>query len=252
MCKKLTYFMSLVLLLGVGNVSAELIARYEFDTDVSDIAGYAGGPFDGTLLGTAQVADGYLVLDGVGDTSAEVPAFNLNTNTATLSAWVRADKNPQQDDDNQQPFTGIIFSHGASTISGLNFEFDNQLGYHWNDAYWSFQSGLFVPQDTWTFVAVVVDPDKATLYMQPEGGSMSTSVSEGVHDVEAWDSVTWLGAATFSQPRKMVGLIDDARIYGRALNADEIASIVPEPATISLLALGGLGFLTMRRRRNSL
>jgi hypothetical protein len=52
------------------------------------------------------------------------------------------------------------------------------------------------------------------------------------------------------------GLMDDVQIYDYALNADLIGqlyehpgSVIPEPTTLSLLALGGLAALRRRRRR---
>ena len=45
------------------------------------------------------------------------------------------------------------------------------------------------------------------------------------------------------------GDMDDVRIYNRALSAGEVASLVPEPSTATLLTIGTLLGLTQRRRR---
>jgi len=65
MCKKLICLITIVFCLGLTvTTSADLVALYEFDTDLSDTGGNPLGPFDATVeSGTPEVnADGKLVL----------------------------------------------------------------------------------------------------------------------------------------------------------------------------------------------
>ena len=102
-----------------------------------------------------------------------VPALNLNSNAVTMSGWVK--RNGTQSD-----YTGIVFyRNGSGTASGISMRSSGQLAYHWNDtsSSWSWSSGLTVPDGVWTFVALVITPSNATMYMQPAGAAMQSAVN---------------------------------------------------------------------------
>jgi len=58
-----------------------------------------------------------------------------------------------------------------------------------------------------------------------------------------------IGAQSDTLGNYFLGDIDELRIYSRALTADEISTLytIPEPATLSLLALGGIALLRKRK-----
>ena len=64
----------------------------------------------------------------------------------------------------------------------------------------------------------------------------------------ALTSPTW-GALTDSPD--IADLVYDPATGNVQLDAAEAAKVVPEPATMSLLAIGGLGVLLKRRRRRA-
>ncbi len=72
-----------------------------------------------------------------------------------------------------------------------------------------------------------------------------------------WDSFTIADAARFGKElvgtRYFIGSADELAIWDRTLSAGEVdaqytAAIVPEPATMSLLALGGIAMLRRRKK----
>ena len=75
----------------------------------------------------------------------------------TVTAWVKP--NGIQD-----AYTGIFMGDGDA--AGLNFKGNNELGYHWPGGSWSWDSGLIVPTDEWSHVALVATPGSVTIYFE--------------------------------------------------------------------------------------
>ncbi len=81
---------------------------------------------------------------------------------------------------------------------------------------------MIVPNQTWTFVALTVDPEKAVIYMH-NGKAMKSKIHKYRHGVEEFDGITHIG----HDPRwsTVKGAIDEVRIYNYALDAAEIDAI---------------------------
>lgn len=178
----------------------------------------SAGPGHGTLMDAPTrvtgLIGGALQFNG---TSQKVllPSPGINSNTVTLSAWVKRSGN-------QSTWAGIAFSRSGSA-SGFSFGPSNELRYHWNDSQYNFSTGLTVPDNTWTFCALVVEPTKATLYMKPDGGVIQTAVNNVTHAAAAF-SGNWSLGQDPAGGRYFKGQLDDARIYTRSLSATEIAN----------------------------
>ena len=100
------------------------------------------------------------------------------------------------------------------------------IAYHWNDDNWDWNSGLIVPDNEWIFVAVVVEPTQATMYMS-DGITYSFATNIVDHDIEEFDGLTYVGwdYEQGSANRFFNGLIDDVRIYTRALELSEVMGL---------------------------
>ncbi|MHC4912484.1 MAG: LamG domain-containing protein [Planctomycetota bacterium] len=228
----------------------------ETSGQVADNSGTSGASFDGQI-GALPVADGcdpawandacranHLTFDGVDD-HVVIPPLNLNTNTATLTAWV-------QRNGDQVPWSGIVFCRGPntlndqwpSTVSGIGFGGESKtatvhdLRYHWDDWWWSFETGLTVPDGEWTFVGLVVSPDRATVY-KSNGTTLESKSNVTYHGPDAWDANAFVGCdpqklspAPGTFHRMVYGQIDDVRIYDSSLTVNEIMGLAGVPGVI--------------------
>ncbi|UCC22513.1 MAG: LamG domain-containing protein, partial [Planctomycetota bacterium] len=177
---------------------------------------------NGSLYFPAIVdVNGDLYCDGAVDHSpdayshVETVPLGITSNTVTMTAWIKTDG--LQCDWS----SGIVFMRPPAT--GMNI-FGDELCYHWNDQHWSWRPGLFVPLNTWTFVALVVSPDGARLYMNEAFEDDSTGAD--------WDPVEfaepiWLGQdwVRAEETRNFRGWIDDVRIYDFSLDVSEIEHV---------------------------
>jgi photosystem II stability/assembly factor-like uncharacterized protein len=149
-----------------------------------------------------------LQLDGNGDYVAAGRALNLNSNTVTLMAWVKP--NGTQND-----WAGLVFCRGGSTTAGMSLRTNNELRYHWNDSGYNFSSGLLLPDNQWSHVAMVVTPTGVTLYLNGKAAS-----SSGAQPLEAFDAPIKIGHDNGS--RYFKGLVDEVCVYDRALTQEEV------------------------------
>lgn len=201
-----------------------LVAYWKLDDASGQTAADSVGLYNGTLangpIWTAGKDGGALDFDGVDD-KVTAPALNLNSNTVTISGWVKRN--------GEESFAGIVFCRGGSTVSGLHIS-NNELRYHWDSGKWGWSSGLILPDGVWAYVALVVEPDKATIYMN-DGTGMQSAVNVSSHAIEAFDAQTALGVDPTGGARFFNGAMDDVRIYGRALSAAEVTAIAEEHDT---------------------
>jgi len=231
---------------GVPPDANLLAAWYKFDEGVDQTVvnyGTFGATHNG-MLGNSPTVDACdplwitndpcaarqrcLEFDGATE-YVEIPPFDFNTNTLTISAWVKRNRS-------QEIFAGIVVAADpciGNTKAGLQFGSTpgwnptNTLNYTWPDDgppyTWEFQSDLLVPEGEWAFVAVTVAPSEAVLYLYDGTMSSATNLANQ-HYVEEFDCVTDIGwnRSKGVTKRHFDGRIDDVRIYNYTLSADEI------------------------------
>ena len=232
------------------------IAFYQFNEITNTAAGtaeafdYAGG-FNGTYGNNVQ--NGYNGIAGptaatsfpgfVSTNSAAsftygaaggqvtVPSWNLNTNTVTLCCWI----NPSQTEANS---AGVIYCRGADTVAGLSYcnvinpvTTTYDLGYNWNNdqSVYNWDSGLVAPLNQWSFVALVVTPTAATIYLMNTNG-LTSSTHVYAHVVQPFSSAdtTMIGDDSFdggNGTRTFAGQIDDVAVFNTALTSAQVANL---------------------------
>ena len=81
-----------------------------------------------------------------------------------------------------------------------------------------FQSGLSVPVDYWSFVAVVIEPTKATLYLYNTNAQLSATNAIS-HTSEAWAGPARIGGDPNNVTRTFNGDVDEVAVFNYALPA---------------------------------
>ncbi len=229
MCTRMMYVV-VVMMLGLAPMS--LVYGYDPAGDPDLLAWWSCDEGAGTLVGdvSGNGRDGTFVngdpawvpgirgsaVELVAPTLVEIPPLNMELTEATMAGWIKPN-GPQTD------WSSFIMTRGVA--SGFNI-LGYQLAYHWNDTSdsWSYRGGDMIAEDDWTFCAVVIEPHKATFYINGVAGS----VNEISHSSNNWNANIYLGGDfTYADTqRKMNGALDDVSMFSRALTEDEILVIM--------------------------
>ncbi|MHC4701684.1 MAG: LamG domain-containing protein [Planctomycetota bacterium] len=231
MYRQLSYLISLVLVLGTAGVSsADLVAHWKFDTGSGSVAyDTSGNGNDGSFVGDPQwvagKSGGALEFNGSSD-YLEVPFSEslrvMNQGDFTIAAWFMLDEIPSE--------YKCVFQQGDDTAGGpgrtwLFVHQSNEIRSSLGGA--PTGSGFAIEGGTWYHAAVVVTEggtdDSIQIYVngEPAGAARLDSIedSQGVFYIGAhkalgniWD-----------------GLIDDLRIYSRALSESELLKLAIGP-----------------------
>jgi hypothetical protein len=187
---------------------------------------YSGGDNHGTITGDPQWVDGYaggaLEFDGNEDLVETAYPGVTGTDSRTVSAWIRTET------------TGEIASWGTNS-TGQKWIFRVQASNGINGAIrievnGGYQVGMTDLRDgQWHHVAGVLTDDgtpdvtEISLYVDGEQELISANQSTAI-DTAASGNVR-IGEAPWHN-RPFTGLIDDVRIYNKALTQDEIKQVM--------------------------
>ena len=233
MCKRLMYLFSFVLFLvilhggtahGVDiNTDPSLVGWWKLDDGTGTIAvDSSPNGINGTLEGDPQWVtgwlDGALDFDGTGDdvNFGNDSIFNI-TDEVTLAVWVNT-----RDMGNGQDNPWLGKGDNAYMLKGFRTGYDVEFFIYdggWNSAHYITDESF---NNEWHHVAGTYDGTQLLIYVDGVVGanlSLSSTINVTTHDVA-------LGTNTQASGRYYDGLLDDARIYSRALTATEIQMVM--------------------------
>ncbi len=232
-------------------MGADLLYYYRF-SDVNSGLGVAtnmgslGFAYNGTYEGAYAATDGLLnvshfgadnpavSLDGL-TSDILIPASHITVTNLTIAAWVYSGGG--------QPNDSAIFFHRGGSVFGLSvFPDDNTLKYTWDGGNYNFQTGLALPINKWAFVAMVITPTDASIYLH-DGTGMQTTNNPASHGVGTLDAASYVGwdSAGGNIGRRWTGGVDEVMVFSRALPAVEINALylgVRGSATLTITPSG--------------
>ncbi len=207
---------------GSGSTADDETANNN-DGNLSGIAGWTSGEIDGGLA--VDYTDGEDYIEVPNSASLE----NIQEGDYTLSSWFRPDSTPPGSGSDNDANYGILIKTGWHT--GLYFGNDNRFHFDHvltgNSAIGVNSTDTFAPGQFY-HVAGVVDRAAGTVSLYVDGQHQGTSSFTPGTAAREYGTQTWkIGAAnpgagpgTFGWAAD--GVIDDSRIYGRALSGADI------------------------------
>ena len=209
------------------DLDANLQARYTFEGNATDVA--PGTAQNGTLNGNATyVMDAtrgqVLSLDGVDD-SVQISGHFGDPANVTLAAWVKLTTADTQGAE--------VITLGDS--AGIRLDDQGRLfGFMWNGSSWEFTTyDVTLAGTGWHHVAYSFNDAANTgmLYLDGVQVASSTSTNSIVYTATTDANInadSFIGRHASSTSYDFNGLIDDARVYSRALSAAEIATLASD------------------------
>ncbi|MDF7809417.1 LamG domain-containing protein [Pontiellaceae bacterium B12219] len=250
-------------LIGSMTAQAELVGEWNFDAQSFANSGTAGSVHDGALLsgGTGNFStdthngsgyslqftgadDDVLLIDNSKNTDAGYLSTFDNSTGFTISMWMKTEV---ADSWVRWEEFGGKGNEGAKSGWSLRSETDERVWFTdydggGNKAY---NSSVNVFDTSWHLVTAVYDGTEGDTSMRVYlDGELSRTVGNDLADASAY-SLVFGGRDDGSRSGDI--LLDDIEYYDTALNASEVAALIPEPATLGLVVAFGGGLLFVRR-----
>lgn len=224
---------------GSSALSHGLVGHWTFDQPSGIVAEDATGNYSGTLANPSsnQWIDGQvggaLAFDKSHVTIADSPGLDI-TDTITLATWVKAVE--------FENWNGLILKGTQNIAYGLDLAGDGRLIFTANYGSLSgakgagdWYSSTRLKAGQWHHVAATYDGSTLQFYIdgQLDANVIQTNLTFGTNNENLVLGADLAAASYFE------GALDDARIYNRALMAEEIEQLVSGKTQTETLSQGG-------------
>lgn len=220
------------------NLPNGLVAHWTFDEGTGTIVGdHSGNGHDGALTGGTWTAAGRFggALRLALNDYVSVSNFPQATSSWTVSAWLQM-SDAQLEADVGTADYGLILSTELALAGGYQLQLDDRPGFQrFRAAYWTgpASTGSYVVNncqcvvaDQWIHLTAVFD-DGAKQFTLYNGDSVAAQIAMPAA-IEPGDSTLYMG--TWNQGARFLEAdLDDFAVWGRALNAGEVALLSQQP-----------------------
>jgi len=195
---------------------AGLVAHYPMEGNANDIAGANNGTLSGGPVFTVGKIGQAIQFDGVDDyvDCGTAPALDIR-DAITVSCWIKVaafTKNWEAilaKGDNS-----YRMSRSATTGNSIHFGCNGPTG-------GNLDARGIVTDDNWHHVACVYDGVNKLIYIDGREDARVASTGQ----IALSTNPLWIGNNSGSTARQLGGLVDDVRIYSRALSEAEVAGM---------------------------
>ncbi len=199
---------------GSGSFDARIGGKIKEKGDVS----YEEG-VNGKALSIKYGADNYLELpDGIlGGASAASVSFYFKQGDSGKDGWTFM-TTPVKGEQvyKSEKYLGLLMSKSMNKITAERYFSDNRERPAQSDASSDFTD--------WKYVTVVYEPDHTSIYVN--GELMNRIQSDApLRDICTADAKSWIGHANWGGGEGLEGVMDDFRLYSKALTENEVKEL---------------------------
>ncbi|HEV2207639.1 MAG TPA: LamG-like jellyroll fold domain-containing protein [Verrucomicrobiae bacterium] len=149
-----------------------------------------------------------------------VPFGSLSTNTVTFVSWLYPIGL-------QESWAGLLMTRGGGTSGGMGYNAQQMLVYTWNNnssATYNFNSGLVIPSNQWSMVAMVIYPSEAILYLGTNG-VLRSATNTLAHTSDVFGNNWQIGHDNNGgdASRTFNGMIDEVAVFAQSVAPAELA-----------------------------